>query len=218
MPPKAERYVHALTYRWLTPLYDPLVALTTRERDFKRELVQEMDLRPGESILDVGCGTGTLAVMLARSQPAARVIGIDGDPEVLARAQDKVVASGLTVELREGLADNLSFDDRSFDKVVSTLVFHHLAPATKRRALAEILRVLKPGGSFFLADLGRVPALLAQTVFLPFRLFDGIQNTADNLHGRLPRLIEEAGFVELEEQRTFLALAGPVTVFRAQKS
>jgi ubiquinone/menaquinone biosynthesis C-methylase UbiE len=112
LPMTSERYVPAAGRAWLTPLFDPALAATMRERRWRGRLVEEALAGDPKAILDVGCGTGTLAVQLADRAPSVRVIGLDGDPEIL------------------------------------RLVFHHLVPETKQRALAEIRRVLSPGGSF----------------------------------------------------------------------
>ncbi len=212
------RYVPALSLRWLTPIYDPVVAVTTRENEFKRRLVREMGIRPGERVLDVGCGTGTLALMLKQAEPSIELVGVDGDPDVLRAARAKAAAAGLDIEFNAGLAGELSLPDSSFDKVASTLVFHHLPTSVKRAALTDILRALRPGGHFYLADLSGVPAALAKTLYLPLRLFDGLENTADNFYGRLPRLMSETGFEQVEERARFLTLVGPVSIISARKA
>ena len=212
------RYVHALSFQWLTPLYDPFVRITTREMAFKRRLVEAAQLQPRQQVLDVGCGTGTLALMLKRSEPGAIVVGVDGDEEVLAIARGKAEHQGVNIEFQVGLAGHLGYDSGTFDLIASSLVFHHLAPATKRAALADIIRCLKPGGRLLLADLGGVPALAARTVLLPFRLFDGISNTADNFHGRIPMLMRDAGFDDVTRLDRFLTPVGPIEILQASRT
>ena len=73
-------YIPALKFTWLTPLYDFVVATTTREKRFKQRLLQQASLQPGWDVLDLGCGTGTLALWAKQAQPAARIVGLDGDP------------------------------------------------------------------------------------------------------------------------------------------
>ena len=216
--PGNARYVPALSLRWLTPIYDPVVAATTRENEFKQRLAEEMDLHPGEHVLDVGCGTGTLALMLKRAEPAVELLGVDGDPDVLRLARAKAAAAGVEIDFSTGLAGELALPDSGFDKATSTLVFHHLPSPVKRAALKDILRILRPGGQLYLADLSAVPAVLAKTLYLPFRLFDGLENTADNFYGRLPRLMSEMGFVEVKHRARFLTVVGPVSITSAQKA
>jgi ubiquinone/menaquinone biosynthesis C-methylase UbiE len=168
-------------------------------------------------VLDVGCGTGTLALLLKRAQPGIGLVGVDDDDDVLRRAAAKAASAGLEIEFTRGLAGELHFPDSSFDKATSTLVFHHLSSAVKSAALKDILRVLRPGGTFFLADLAGVPAIVARSLLLPFRVFDGLENTADNFYGRLPRLMSAAGFTRVQERARYLTPVGPVSILTGQK-
>ena len=154
-PASESSYVPALGLDWLTRFYDPVIRLTLREEAFKRSLVAHTALRPAHDVLDLGCGTATLTMMLKDACPAARVTGIDGDPTVLELARAKIAAAGLAVELRHGMAYDLPFPDASFDRVVSSLVFHHLADTDKARAFAEAHRVLRSGGELHVADWGK---------------------------------------------------------------
>jgi ubiquinone/menaquinone biosynthesis C-methylase UbiE len=124
-----------------------------RLRALRRQVLDLADLRPGEAVLDVGCGTGTLAL---EAQPrvgdAGRVVGIDPAPKQLARARAKAAHRGLPLEFRLGVIEALPFPDASFDAALSTLMMHHLPDDLKRRGLAEIARVLKPGGRLVVAD------------------------------------------------------------------
>ena len=123
------RYVPALRFGRLTGVYDPVVRTTTREAEFKRRLLAQAGLKSGQRILDLGCGTGTLAVQAKLSEPAAEVVGLDGDPEVLDRARRKAEAAGAEVEFDEGLSTELPYEGDSFDLVLVTLFFHHLTGA-----------------------------------------------------------------------------------------
>jgi ubiquinone/menaquinone biosynthesis C-methylase UbiE len=178
----------------LTPLFDPVMAVTSRERHWRGKVVDEALATTPATILDVGCGTGTLAVQIAQRAPDARVIGLDGDPDILKRAAAKAHTAGVKVELVNGLADSIPLDGASVECAVSTLVFHHLAPDTKARALAEIGRVLRPGGRLVIADYGDPHDPLMRAAFLYVQLLDGFQNTRQHATGQLPDLIVEAGF------------------------
>jgi ubiquinone/menaquinone biosynthesis C-methylase UbiE len=158
-------------------LYDPLVRVTLRERRFKRRLLEQARLRPGLRILDVGCGTGTLAVMAKQTEPGAALTGLDCDGMALALAQRKIRVAGVAVVLHRGLAEQLPYPDGSFDRVLSTLLFHHLTAEGKRRALAEIARVLCPGGELHLADFGHPSNPLMRWAFYPVRKADGWETT-----------------------------------------
>ena len=114
-------YVPALSFDALTRFYDPLIALTLRERTLKTRLLEQARIAPGHAVLDVGCGTGTLALMAKQRAPSARVAALDGDPAVLAIARRKLERAGVEVELREGLADSTgAFAASSFDRVLSS--------------------------------------------------------------------------------------------------
>ena len=146
------RYVPALGFRRLTPLYDRVLRLTLKEDKFRGLLVQQTGIRPGYRVLDLGGGTATLTIMLKKACPEATIIGLDADPEVLEIAQAKIEAAGVEVELREGLASEPPFEPDSFDLVVSSLVFHHLSSENKRRALSKVRELLVPGGALRIAD------------------------------------------------------------------
>jgi ubiquinone/menaquinone biosynthesis C-methylase UbiE len=189
-----QRYIPAAGWRVLTPLFDPVMAVTTRERQWRGRVVDEVLTTNPATILDIGCGTGTLAVQLASRAPHARVIGLDADPHILRRAAVKARAADVDIELLRGMADEIGLDDASVDCAVSTLVFHHLAPDTKARALAEIKRVLSPGGRLVIADYGRPLDPLMRAAFLSVQLLDGFQTTRQHAAGQLPDLIAHAGF------------------------
>lgn len=99
--PKPTRYIPALSFRWLTPLYDPILKWVMSEEVFKRKLVRRANIQPGMKVLDLGCGTGTLRVMLKQAYPNANITGMDGDPQVLAIAREK--SRGMEIQCEEGL-------------------------------------------------------------------------------------------------------------------
>jgi len=122
-------------------------------RELRQKVLDRAQLSSGQSVLDVGCGTGSLAIEAAtRVSPTGRVTGIDPAPRQIARAQAKARRSGLAVEFRSAVIEQLPFTDGSFDAVTSTLMMHHLPDELKRRGIAEVHRVLKPGGRLVVAD------------------------------------------------------------------
>jgi ubiquinone/menaquinone biosynthesis C-methylase UbiE len=189
------RYVPAAGRGVFTRLYDPLVALTMRERTFRGRLLQRVRAAlPGNgSLVDVGCGTGTFAIAVAAATDA-RVTGVDGDPSILAIARAKPGAG--PVEWIEGRAEALPLPDASADAVVMSLVLHHLLPSAKGAALAEAARVLGPSGRLHVVDWGKPQDILAAAVFSVVRMADGLEPTRDHAAGRLPGLIAAAGFEE----------------------
>jgi ubiquinone/menaquinone biosynthesis C-methylase UbiE len=211
-------YVPALGLHRLTRFYDPVIRLTMREDAFKQALVRQARLAPGHDVLDLGCGTATLTLMLKAACPDARVTGIDGDPEVLALAREKAASSGLAIELREGMAYALPFAPATFDRVVSSLVFHHLADAEKESAFREVHRVLKTDGECHVADWGKPDGLLAYVTSLGIRYFDGAERTRANLEGRLPDFMRAAGFAEVQETERWATFFGTLAFYRATRA
>ncbi|MEA2479074.1 MAG: hypothetical protein QOJ07_996, partial [Thermoleophilaceae bacterium] len=181
-----ESYVPALRFRALTRVYDPVARLTVREAEFKRRLIHQAGLAQGADVLDLGCGTGTLALMAAAR--GARVTGVDGDPAVLAQARAKAARAGSDVRFDEALSFDLPYSAASFDRVLSSLFFHHLTTPDKLRTLGEVRRVLRPGGELHVADWGRPRGVAMRVAALGIRLLDGAEPTRDNLAGRLPEL------------------------------
>lgn len=210
-------YVPALGYARLTALYDPLIRWTTRERQFKAALVAQAALQPQWRVLDVGCGTATLTLALQQAQPQAQITGLDGDPTMLRLARAKTQQAGLPVTFTEALADALPYPNETFDVVVSSLFFHHLTPANKRRTLAEIGRVLRPGGALHIADWGRPATRLMRWASFSIQLLDGFATTADSFAGRLPELVQAAGLVEVTETQHFNTLFGTLRLLAAHK-
>ena len=212
-----EHYVPALGLSALTRFYDPVIRATLREREFKEALVRQAGLQPGHRVLDVGAGTGTLTLMLKRAEPAAEVVGVDGDPSILALARAKGGEIGLAVAFDQGMAYALPYPDGSFDRVVSSLVLHHLSPEDKRRALREAHRVLRPGGELHVADWGRAQNVLMRTLFLGVQLLDGVARTAEHVAGRLPDIFRECGFVAVDETCSFATIFGTLTLYRGTR-
>ena len=99
----AQHFIPALRFDALTRLYDPVVAITSREHGFKRRLIEHARIKDGESVLDLGCGTGTLAIEVKKERPKAKVSGIDADRLILERAKEKAKDAGVKISFQQGL-------------------------------------------------------------------------------------------------------------------
>lgn len=140
--------------------YDVLVSVLSlgREGRFRARLLDLARLSPGESVLDVGCGTGTLAIAARqRVGPAGEVWGVDPSPEMVARATRKAAKAGVDVRFETGALEELPLRDGGVDVVLSSLMLHHLTDDGRVQGMGEIVRVLKPGGRFLAVDIGRGP-------------------------------------------------------------
>jgi ubiquinone/menaquinone biosynthesis C-methylase UbiE len=136
-------------------LYDLLVFIATRGREkaFRHKVLDLARLKPGESVLDVGCGTGTLAIAAKkRVGHGGKVFGIDASLEMIARAGKKARKAGLAIEFRNETIEVLPFSDGQFDAVLSTVMLHHLPRKVREAGIREIHRVLKPGGRVLIVD------------------------------------------------------------------
>jgi ubiquinone/menaquinone biosynthesis C-methylase UbiE len=175
------------------PLYDPFTALLGGNRVRKR-LVDQADLQPGQKILDIGSGTGTLSIAIKRDHPSVNIVGIDPDPKALTRARKKAQHAGVSIQFDQGFSDQLPYPDASFDRVFSTLMFHHLKDQDKEKTLQEVGRVLKTGGSFHLLDFVR---------------------SKNNSEEQILKLLNLTGFkqVRITERGSLIFL--PVSYFRA---
>jgi ubiquinone/menaquinone biosynthesis C-methylase UbiE len=208
------KYIPALGHDFLTPLYDPLLRLFMREEEFKGRLVVQARIQEGDRVLDLGCGTGTLAVIIKQAQPGAAVVGLDGDAKVLEIAHDKAAKAGVELILDRGMSYELPYYDSSFDRVLSSLMLHHLSTADKKLTFNEVFRVLRPGGELHVVDFGPPRSTYSR---LLTRITARSEQMAANIQGLLPEMFSEAGFAEVSETGQFMTIAGALSFYRAQR-
>ncbi len=213
-----KRFLPALRFAALTRFYDPAIRLTTREGTFKRRLLEQAAIGDRARVLDLGCGTGTLAIMAKRGRPGAAVSGLDADPKMLGRAVRKAGEAGLEVRFDQGLSNELPYPDATFDRVLSTLFFHHLRPEDKGLTVAEVVRVLKPGGELHVADWGLPSDPLMRLLSLQIRFGDGDESTRENLSGLLPGVFERGGLEGVAETDRLRTPFGTLALYRARRA
>ena len=139
---------------WALPLYDPLTRLFGINR-VRESLLKGADLGRASRVLDIGCGTGTLAIAIKERYPRLEVLGIDPDPKALNRAIHKAERASARIQFTQGYSEELTYREGSFDRVFSSFMLHHVPDQTKPQILREAFRVLAPGGSFHMLDMAR---------------------------------------------------------------
>lgn len=211
-------YIPALKYHFLTPLYDRFIRLTMPEQKVKKRLIQQADIQQGETLLDFGCGTATLTLLAEDLHPDCVLVGVDVDPQILAIAAQKVKRKTSSIQLKEFDGKNIPFPDDTFDKVLSSWVFHHLTTAQKSNAFREIYRVLKPTGELHIADWGKAENGLMRFLFFVVQLLDNFYTTKDNIKGKIPLLIAKAGFQTIDRKGNQSTLFGTLSFLKAVKS
>lgn len=205
--PGARRYLPAASVDALLPVYDPIMRLL-RFTAALGPLLAQAEMRPGFHVLDIGCGTGTLALMIAAACPGVTITALDPDPRALARAAAKARRSGVQVQFDRGFADELPYPDAAFDRVFSSMMFHHVPRGEKPGVLREARRVLKPGGRLeFLDFAGGQHRFLAHVL----RRRRPIGAAED----RLLRLMRDCGFAEARRLGSRATISGAIAYYQA---
>jgi cyclopropane fatty-acyl-phospholipid synthase-like methyltransferase len=203
-------FLPGMTHEWLLPLYDPFSRLLGAGK-IHRKLLRDADLRPGQLVLEIGCGTGNLLLAAKATEPDVAVVGLDPDLSALARARRKARRRGLAVQLDRGYADELPYPSASVDRVLSAFMLHHVPPAERETVLREVVRVLRPGGRLHLVDIaehahGSRPGRSHGRIHLPEAVGDGV-----------PDLLRAAGFTDVAETGSTTTRMGRLAFLRATR-
>lgn len=202
---KSQRtYLPAAGRDLFLPLYD-LVARLLGADQARQSLLDQPQLLSANRVLDIGCGTGTFAVLLKKRYPKIEVIGLDPDQRALARAKGKTQTAGVSIHFDQGFADELQYESGSFDVVFSSFMFHHLEAKDREKTLREVHRVLRPEGAFYLLDFEVSEAGSGHGFF---RMFHSSERLRDNSEGRILSLMRDAGFSGSKKIATHPVLFG----------
>ncbi|MCT7661803.1 class I SAM-dependent methyltransferase [Mycobacterium deserti] len=204
-------YLPAAGHDLLLPGYDLLTRALGMTKGYAT-LIEQARLADGMSVLEVGCGTGSVISRAKRTRPGIDAVGSDPDPRALARAQRK--ARNLGIKFDRGYIQKLPYRDGQFDRVLSSMMWHHLDEDVKAEAAQEIFRVLRPGGELHLVDIGG--DMSADDGLLARRMMHG-PHAQGNLGDAIPRRLNSAGFDCTPVATHRLRLIGRVTFFRAVK-
>jgi len=185
-----------------------------RESTFKPKLVEQARIEKGQRVLDLGCGTATLSILIKKTNPEAEVVGLDADPKILDVARSKARSADVQITLDYGMSFDLPYLDKSFDRVVASMLFHHLAPEDKIRTLKEVYRILKTEGELHIADFGRPHNALMK---LSSYVMRHLEQTSDLMNDVLRNMLLNVGFEQVEETAKFMTVFGTFTLYRAMK-
>jgi ubiquinone/menaquinone biosynthesis C-methylase UbiE len=192
--PASRSYVPAAGKHWRLPLYDLLARLLGAD-GARVPLAEQAACRPGDRVLEIGCGTGSLLLLIHKMQPAAEVVGLDPDVGALAIAGRKARRAGASLQLDQGFADEMPYPDGSFDRVLSSFMFHHLRRAVKEKSLREVRRVLKPGGRFHMVDFA--PGGSGRRG-ITAHLIHADRHLKDNAEDRVLGMMRDAGLADAQ--------------------
>ncbi|MBZ0291094.1 MAG: class I SAM-dependent methyltransferase [Anaerolineae bacterium] len=178
-----------IRWAWFYDIFTRVIFANSVQKMMKA-VVKLARIQPGEEVLDIGCGTGTLAILAKQGDGhSAEIHGVDAASEMIERARQKAKAANVDIDFQPGLAENIRFEDGTFDLVMNSLMMHHLTPELREKALAEVYRVLKPGGRLLIVDFEPPkPGLYKSFLTLIIGDMTSIDNTT------LLPLVRAAGF------------------------
>ena len=199
-----------------TSAYDRLLAMLTREASWRAALLEVLAPQDGERILDVGCGTGSFAVLIKQAAPGAEVVGLDPDDDARRIAKAKANAAGVQIEWQSGFARDAASFGR-FDKVVSSLVFHQVPVAEKRAGLTAMFAAAKTGGMVIVADYARQEHWLMRQAFKIVQSADGRTNTQPNADGFLEAELAIISGTPVKAEWSIDTPTGKISIFSQMK-
>jgi ubiquinone/menaquinone biosynthesis C-methylase UbiE len=206
-------YVPAAGKHWRLPFYDLMAKLLGADAA-RVPLAEQAACRPGDRVLEIGCGTGSLLLLMNRMQPTADLVGLDPDAAALAIAERKARRAGASFQLDQGFADEMPYPDGSFDRVLSSFMFHHLSRGVKQNTLREVRRVLKPGGRFDMVDFA--PGGSGRRG-ITAHLIHADRHLKDNAEDRVLAMMRDAGLSEARLLTQRPSRIGSAAYYRATR-
>ena len=214
----ARPHTPPLGHKALTPLYDLAIALLTRERKWRRAFIEDIGPKPNDKIIDIGSGTGSLAVAIHTVSPQTAYLGIDPDEDAVRRAKAKNERKKSNAKFEVGyFSSDAHFAKPAPDKIISSLVLHQVPLLEKQRILEEIYQALKPGGFVHIADYGQQKGLMRFLFRATVQALDGVEDTQPNADGIVPQLLNDAGFADVVEVERIPTPTGTISIYRTYK-
>jgi ubiquinone/menaquinone biosynthesis C-methylase UbiE len=213
-----KKFIPALGYDFLSDYYDLAIKVTMPEKKFRNKLIDFVNPKENEKIVEFGFGTAQNIIILKQRFPNCNIQGVDIDPKIKSIAEYKLNKAGIQVPLFLYDGNKLPFEDDSFDKVYSSLVFHQLDMITKLKCLLEINRILKPNGEVIIGDWGKAKTKWMRLSFYLVQLLDGFKTTTDNVNGLMTKYITDAGFKNVEEISYINTSIGTYSYYKAYKN
>jgi len=205
-------FVPALGFHWLTTIYDPLIRRWSGARRVRASVIDALGLEPGMRILELGAGPGRLAIQIKRAFPEVAIDAVDIDARMVGSARKNAAQAGVDIEFREADMTRLP-DAGTYDRIYSTMTFHHLGPDAKRKALDQAHRALDRGSKFVVADFGRPRDPLQWALFSWIQQpLDGFANTRPHRTGQFESALRET-FGDVQSRAVRKTIAGTIETF-----
>lgn len=210
-------YIPALRFHWLTNMYDWLISTFMPEKEFKTTVINNANIKDNHTVLDFGIGTATLSIMAYKANSMAVYKGIDIDSKIIEIAKQKISDAKAKIEIIKYDGGVLPFEVNSMDRVISSLVIHHLTDEQKVEAFKEFKRILKPNGEVHIADWSKPTSFIMRLCFHLVQFLDGYKTTSANVKGKLPTIIKDAGFSQVEITNNFNSVLGTIGIFKIKQ-
>ena len=207
-------FIAALKFKSLTSYFDIFLRSLMQEVKIKNQFIEFAQVKREEKILDFGCGTGNLLFMLAARYPNNELIGVDIDENILKIAHEKLLNKNMIIHLDNYNGTKLPYEDNHFDKVLSSLVIHHISTENKLLIFEELRRVIKPGGKIFILDFAKQKSIYSKTIVQILRKLEPID---DNIKGLIPHILKKAEFHNVMDANYYKTWFGGLTIYHGEK-